>query len=370
MIEVLTDPQIFVGQNAGGISRLFTELYRQFESDVNDVDMTVSGFWFGDNLYANACGMPQWKLLTNRNFRGKTRLQKSIAKIQTVYALKNRRVDIFHPTYYDPYFIPHLEKRPFVLTVHDMIHELYAEEFFPEDRITSRNKLLLAEQATRIIAVSQATKRDLSQLFKIDESRIDVVYHGASVRPQQTSSFRPREARTEILYVGQRGAYKNFEVLVRATGLIAAKIPTVHVRCIGGGAFSEAERSLFRSFELSGRFSQEFVSEDELYQAYRRAGVFVFPSRCEGFGIPLLEAFSCGCPVIASDIPVFREVAGDAAVYFDPSLHERLAELLLKILSDKDFAGQLTLNGYQQSAHFSWERCATETAEVYRKALA
>ena len=135
---------------------------------------------------------------------------------------------------------------------------------------------------------------------------------------------------------------------------------------MGGGPFTRDEKRLMTRLGVLNRIFQLSLSDAKLSAAYLRALVFVFPSLYEGFGIPILEAFSQHCPVVASDIPVFREIAGDAAIYFDPGEPEELRAAVEHIIDDTALRQDLMARSAARSRLFSWERCARETAETYQ----
>ena len=356
-MKVLFDPQVFAWQRYGGISRLFAELYREYTTKDYGVELFVP-LWYGDNVYAKDSQMPQRSLLTDRHFLGKSRISKVINTALFPKLTKQADPDIVHPSYYDDSFRRSTREIPFILTVHDMIHERYHDTFFTRDKTITRKKKELVHSAARIIAVSEATKRDLIELFEVQEKKINVVYHGNSLtycnnkKKEQTQYDRPY-----ILFVGERSWYKNFLFFLSGIApLIQNK--DLDLWCVGGGPFTRKEKRLMARLNVLNRIFQFNLSEAKLSKAYMGALVFVFPSLYEGFGIPILEAFSQHCPVVASDIPVFREIAGDAAVYFDPSQPEALRAVVERVIDDTALRQALTTQGAARGKLFSWQRCA------------
>ncbi len=186
-MKILYDHQIFTSQKYGGISRYFYELVREL-TDTQKVECEIpllvsNNHYISDNKYVKYVD-----LLPNKQFRGKGRIFNYLNKPNTILKLKQQKFDVFHPTYYDPYFLTYLGKKPFVLTVHDMIHEKFSDMFLSTDK-TTEQKRLLVEKATKIIAISQTTKKDLIELFGTDESKIEVVYHGNSMFPKANISI-------------------------------------------------------------------------------------------------------------------------------------------------------------------------------------
>jgi glycosyltransferase involved in cell wall biosynthesis len=272
--------------------------------------------------------------------------------------------DLFHPTYYKTYFLGKLD-RPFVITVHDMVHEIFDSTRIRDDG-TARNKRILCQHASRIIAVSNNTKNDLCRLLGVPAEKIAVIHHGTNLRYRG----EPRlHTAPYILYVGARGGYKNFGTFLSAAASLARR-HGVDILCAGGGQLTAFEKRSIDSLGLAGRMRHVPAgSSGELSSLYHFASVFCYPSLYEGFGLPLLEAFACGCPVAASATSSIPEVAGNAAEYFDPNSPDAIADRIERILLDPDRSAQLVSAGADRLRAFSWEKSARQTYAVYREAL-
>lgn len=357
-MNVLYDHQIFSLQRFGGISRYFSELAARVSSRV--------AVLASENEYLAA--MPFYRGLTldgSRRFPGKTTLVQAVNAGYARAKLVGREYDLFHPTYYHPYFLGYLGKRPYVLTVYDMAHEVYPDCFGANDR-TAAWKRIVIRQADRIIAISEFTRQELMRLYGLDGVRIDVVHLASSFQGRnEPVSEKIRQIGAYILYVGNRNRYKNFDLFIRAMAPLLARDPGLRIVCAGGGAFDVAELALIESLRLTGRLLQVRASDEELAQLYAAARVFVFPSLYEGFGIPVLEAFSCGCPVIVSGSGSLPEVAGDAGLVADAGDESALRDSVQRVLSDDQLRNELIGRGYNRAALFSWERVARETVAVY-----
>lgn len=354
-MRVLYDYQAFM-QRHGGVSRYFTELIGALER--------IRGFeaWvpplFSDNEYFTDTKT----LLTRRHFKGKERLMSAVNRARGSRAFV-RPFDVFHPTYYHPYFLQRLQ-RPFVLTVHDMIHELFSENGIHDDG-TCRNKSRLCDKAARIIAVSCNTKNDLCRLLGVQESKVTVIPHATSLRYDGEPRLHDRPY---ILSVGARSGYKNFEVFVRAAGMVLPRYG-VELVCVGGGPFTHDERDAISKSGLAGKVRCiRTATSRQLSSLYHFASAFCCPSLYEGFGMTVLEAFACGCPVTASGTSSLPEVAGNAAEYSDPRSAESIAEGIDRILSDSEYAAALVRKGTERVRAFSWERAAEQTLKVYQNA--
>jgi glycosyltransferase involved in cell wall biosynthesis len=172
-----------------------------------------------------------------------------------------------------------------------------------------------------------------------------------------------------LLYVGTRSGYKNFRAFVGAIAPLLKADADLVVLCVGGGAFNTSERKFFSELRIFDRLTQVEASDPELASLYHSARAFVFPSLYEGFGIPILEAFSCGCPCVLSRASCFPEIAGDAALYFDVDDEDSMTELIRKALYDESVRNELVTRGLQRHKMFSWQKTAKETLDVYRSAV-
>jgi glycosyltransferase involved in cell wall biosynthesis len=369
-MKVLWDPQVFTWQAHGGISRLFVETWRELRAQDPGVEVIVPR-WIGPNGYAVDAGLPQTTIDTARRFPGRKALVRAFNRWSLKRAVRLARPALVHPTYFDPGFLKLTGDTPFVLTVFDMVHERFAQSGLRFDRKTSERKRKLIDAAARVIAISEATKQDVIDYAGVAAERIDVACPGNSlVAPPSLASgevpTRGAGGRPYLLFVGQRPSYKNFASFLQG---VADLLTTrdLALRCIGGGPFTDEDLGQIRALGLADRVTQETLTDMALALAYRDALVFVFPSLGEGFGIPLLEAFCCGCPVAASDIPVFREVAADAVSYFDPRQPESIAVAVAALLDDSALRARLIAAGAGRLRLFSWARAARDTAETYRK---
>ena len=171
-----------------------------------------------------------------------------------------------------------------------------------------------------------------------------------------------------LLYVGNRGGYKNFLRLLEAYGTSPQLKMGYELICFGGGAFHADELETMRTLGLvSGQVSQLGGDDQMLAKLYEHASAFVFPSLYEGFGIPPLEAMSHDCPVVCSNTSSIPEVVGDAGEYFDPADTESMRAAIERIVTSDSHRNLLIAKGRERLKHFSWDRCAIETLDIYRK---
>jgi len=389
-MKVLYDHQTFTIQSYGGISRYFFELMSSFNrSGLVDFKLPIE---YSNNHYLHGADFIKDikrfqtadEFLCGLRFRGKAKIYRfarvlgmiahaeRINKRHSIASLREGGFDVFHPTYYDPYFLDSIGRKPFILTIHDMTHELILDRRFTthKDPVLERKKIL-AQKASKIIAVSENTKKDIIRIYGTDAEKISVVYHGSSLNGDRINQAVADDLPGRyILFVGDRMRYKNFTFFMEAVSELLRSDRDLMVVCAGGSGFSKGERMLFESMGLSERILYQSISGgDDLAAIYHKALAFVFPSLYEGFGIPVLEAFSCGCPAILSDASSLPEVGGDAAVYFDPSNAGSLGDAVAGVIYDEKTRAKLIKKGYERSKQFSWEKTARETARVYEEVI-
>lgn len=361
-MHVLFDHQTFSIQAYGGISRYFDRLISGINAtSFNQASLAVQ---WSDNIYIH-----RQAPFANWQFKGRRRLLYALNRQVSQQALRRGNFDLLHATYYDPYFLTYLRRQPFVITIHDMIHERLHPQFAelqPDRYVTGKH--LLAQRATAIITVSEFTRHDVISLLSVDPARVHVVHHGCSL-PLPTTGQLPSINRPYLLFVGSRGHYKNFAGLLRAFALVRDH-PDLNLICAGGGSFTSAEQQQIQALELTHRVRQiTFYTDQALADLYASAAAFVFPSFYEGFGIPVLEAFSSGCPCVLSQTSSLPEVAGEAALYIDPSDPQNIAQVVDKLLINSVLKKDLIEKGYQRLQAFSWPRAVGQTLAVYQSIL-
>lgn len=372
MMKVLFDPQIFNDQFYGGISRYYSEIYNQIKNQ--NLTILELPIFYSENIHLNEKKILNEKLnsiekfcIKNNFFKRKIirRLKRKNLKY-TNLTLSKQDFDVLVPTYYNPYFLENIGNKPFVLTVYDMIHEIFPHYFGENDKISEWKKILFPK-ATKIIAVSQNTKKDILKFFpEINPDKIHVIYHGYSEMEDKSTNIKLPEK--YILYVGNRENYKNFIFFAKSIENLLKKEKDLNVFCAGGTPFYDEEINLFESMGLKERFIQYRFQDYELAQIYQKALCFVFPSMYEGFGIPVLEAMANSCPIILAKHSSFPEVAGDAGIYFDLNDSEDLATNIEKTINDKDFRNEIIEKGIENVKRFTWENAANECFKVYQLA--
>ncbi|WP_300978458.1 glycosyltransferase family 1 protein [Flavobacterium sp.] len=367
-MRILYDDQIFTNQQYGGISRYFSELIKRFDGVENSCNVSTL---FSNNAYYNKeVSSKVCSFFPNNNFRGKGRIMRSFNTEISKYAVQKGGFEVFHPTYYDPYFLKVIKKRPFVVTFYDMIHEKFENQFadLKMDIKIFQHKKRLLEHSSKIIAISETTKNDIMEFFDVDASKIDVVYLGNSLQNFDIG-HRPLVEDDYVLFVGNRGLYKNFDFFITAIAslLINSNLKLI---CAGGGDFSPFEIVLIHSLKLENRVVFKKISNDDvLANYYAHALFFCFPSLYEGFGIPVLESFACGCPTLLSNGGSLPEIGGDAALYFDPTDGESLRKAMEELINNNVLRLKLKEKGFERLKQFSWDTTFLETLEVYKSVI-
>lgn len=367
-MRILYDHQCFVQQQYGGVSRYHYQLIKEL-SKLQDVEVTLS-LKYSNNFYIKEDKSFEVKqFFPNHNFYFKRTLLDYINRFSTNYALKNGDYDIFHPTYYKPYFLNHINNKPFIITVYDSIHEKYPEIINSIDK-TLENKKVLLYKAGLILAISNSTKNDLIQLYNVSPEKIEVVYLAASINKQMAL---PKEKlnlpERYILYVGNRDFYKNFNNFLLAIEPLLKDNPELFLIAAGGGKFNASELKLFEIKNLKNKILYKPADDTSLATLYKNALAFVFPSLYEGFGIPALEAMNCDCPVVMSNTSSLPEVGGEAAIYFNPTKIDDIREKIASVIFNDELREDLIKKVAVQRNNFSFKRTALKTKEAYEKLL-
>lgn len=285
------------------------------------------------------------------------------------------RIDVFHCQYMGSPF----SATPYVVTLHDIIHEIYPE-FYPNSLrfFMSLFYPLSARRAATVLTVSEYCKEAIVKLYKVPEKNVIVAYDGVSdeFKPIRDKSLVNSVGKKyginkeNILFVGRLEPRKNIPGLFKAFYSLKKHHNIPHQLVIVGmkdfkynEIYDTAKRlKLDEDIVFTGRVEQE-----DLPMIYNGADLFVFPSFGEGFGIPPLEAMACGIPVITSNTTALPEVVGDAGIMINPWDKEELSEMMYKVLSDSGLRNKMRNKGLEQSKRFSWSRTAEKVLRVYEE---
>ena len=366
-MKILYDHQIFTQQIYGGISRYFFELANHIVLNKPEkvTVKIVSPFYKNNYLSADN---------TNFLFRGfklpDFTKSAGLCSIMNSFFFpilsKHYNPNIIHQTYYDILKYKRIRAKK-IITIHDMIHELFPDEFLKKDN-TSKLKKIAVANADHRICVSKNTQNDLIKLFNVDIKKTTVIHHGFSLRTQEIKNPE-KTHKPFLLYIGSRKGYKNFKRFIEAYA--ANKIKNFFDLVIfGGGKINKDEIAIFDRLEIPRHSIKQVDGDDALLGGYyKNASLFIYPSLYEGFGIPPLEAMSYGCPVVCSNISSIPEVVGDGALLFDPYSVSSIKDNIISVLYDDKIRSSLILKGLKHVKKFSWERCAKETYKVYKEVL-
>lgn len=366
MIKVLFDHQKFSTQRYGGITRYFANIIEGIKTE-QDFSYQI-GCLYSPNFYIRNESIFLNNAFGRRLFD--SRLRNRIYSVNQKYCerlLKGGNFDVFHPTYYDSYFIGRT-KKPVVVTIHDMTHERFPEYFWAQDTLT-RNKRLNIEAADKIIAISETTKADLLTYSNVDPSKIEVIYHGIETELPAVIEDVPEMPSSYFLYVGDRSGYKNFYRFLDAFKKLSEKYKDIHVILAGGGALARADREVISRLRLQDRIKHLHVSDGQLNYLYKNSIAFVYPSLHEGFGLGILEAFRVGCPVILSDTPCFREIGADAVNFFDTYDVDSQLASMEKLLTEDGYRSELIERGYKRLLDFELKTSLNQTYNVYKSLI-
>ena len=293
--------------------------------------------------------------------------------------LRRERVDLFHAPHY---VLPPLIPCKSVVTIHDCIH-LRFPQYLPNRLayVYARSSLWVAtHRSSRVLTVSETSKRDILRYFRVPERKIDVIYNAIDERlreaPSEDEVARVRERYQLkdpfVLYTGNIKPHKNLERLIEAFHTLRRDgLEHVKLLIIGDeiSKYATLRRAVHRhKLHKHVRFFG-FVSDKTLASLYRLASVFVFPSLYEGFGLPPLEAMAAGTPVITSNVSSLPEVVGDAAVLIDPYDPGAIADAMRRVLTDSALHADLRQRGLARVRDFSWERSVTRVREIYGEVL-
>jgi len=342
-VRILVDGRIYRLQQHGGINTLFNELLPRIAKQKDcEVELLLTGHPRG--------GVPE-------------AVHRKLAPFPFAAGFLAKDPFVFLSTYFTETKAPRAVP---VAVVYDLNHELFPEYYQgPWGRWLRRRYPAYLRHATRVIALSEKTKKDVLACYGLEPSRVDVVRPAVSHSHFFPDKPHPTEEAPYFLYVGGRQYYKNFNFLLRAFALQReARL------IVAGKPWTLSEREHLHQLAIQDRVELRPLPDHEgLRRLYSGAAAFVFPSLHEGFGFPTLEAMACGCPVLLSDTEVFREVAGKAGHYFDPGSVDSLVAKLQAALAP-DFRLRHSGKARARALEYSWDESAKLWGQSLRRALA
>ena len=357
-MKVVINGSIFFIQKNGGISRYLTNLFSalvKMKINIKIVapihkNVLLKNIKKGDKFSNYFSRFPNYFFLNQIN--------NYLSKI----SINSYKPDIIHDSYYSE-GLKNFKNIKKIVTIHDLIHEKFYSQY-PINKKKEKQRII--NITDHFICVSKSTRNDLIEYYDIKKKDTSVIYHGCDHFKNFTQEISYKNKYGNfILYVGSREKYKNFKILCDVFKKIS---PTkkINVVCFGGGHFKKKE---LPKFHKDMKFYQVNGSDKVLFNLYKNALCYISTSLYEGFGIPAIEAMSLNCPVICSNINVYKEVCGSAALYFEPSNHKQIKKIILKLLENKRLRNKMITLGLRKSKNYTWRKCANKTIEVYKKVL-
>ena len=374
LMKVFYDSEMFLLQNNGGVSRYFSEIISTFVVNEKLGIEPILTFKKSNNQYLQSMNdknlikispvsIPYFSPISAKKmlltYGGLKNLNSSISGAIKVGSARN---GMFHATYYRPNLWESFGNKTLAITVHDFIPEKLGWNGIKNPHLGKRK---LAKRADIIFCVSQSTANDLHEFYKVSDTKVHVVPHGVSEVSTLDEKLK-LSLKANILYVGGRWGYKNFEQLASAMSILWQKGFDIQLNTIGP-KFSTEEVEVYFKPEFRKYWTHfEKVSDEKLYELYSSASMLVVTSKMEGFGLPILESYSRGTLVLASDIPVFREVCGSLGRYFQIGNPESLVDCIHRGLEEclnPNLISELLL----YASRFSWKNSAEKMATVYKQ---
>ncbi|PIW37230.1 MAG: hypothetical protein COW24_01315 [Candidatus Kerfeldbacteria bacterium CG15_BIG_FIL_POST_REV_8_21_14_020_45_12] len=370
------DARFFGGEQSKGLGR-YTQKLIEYLAEHDQENEYV--------IFLQPESLPQWHI-KNTNFtvvEAPYHWYSIAEQIFMPWKIFRAKVDFMHFPHFN---VPLLYRAPFIATIHDLIiiH-------FPTERATTLGPLLYkfkhwagsrvmqhaVKRSQHIITVSEFSKRDISEYYKIDPSKITVTYEAA----EHTTRSKPNDNSIAILkkygikslyvlYVGNAYPHKNLEVLLQVMKQLQDRETDPSFRLVLVGKedyfYSRLKQEAW-AMNIDDRvIFTDFVPDEELASLYSEALAYIFPSRYEGFGLPPLEAMHYGTPVLAANTSCLPEILGDAAIYFDPNDISGIIKSIQQVIDEPATRQNLIERGLIQADRYSWKRMMKQTIAVYQ----
>jgi glycosyltransferase involved in cell wall biosynthesis len=358
-MKIAISNTIFFIQKFGGISRYFINLSNEFDKSKLEYKIIAP---ISKNILLK-------KKHNNKISLHFSRFPNTAALVNLNNFLFNRYIQIFNPDIlHETYYSNNVRnfKKIKILTIYDTIHEKYSENYSKE-QIDRKKKVL--NYVDHFICISKYTQECFVELYNIPINKTSVIYlSGEHIKKKLNYNHLIFEKynlkkNSFFLFVGSRDKYKNFQLLKECL-ILSNKFRDFKIVCFGGGNFSHYEFN-----NLNDSFINIQGDDGELKYLYENAFALIAPSIEEGFGITILEAMELGCPVLCSDIKVFREVGGLAPMYFSPSSEDELIDRMEKLILDKSRRDLMIKEGLNRCKSYSWKFCANQTEKIYKSLL-
>ena len=314
-----------------------------------------------------------------------TRRSKAVSKalwrsFSVVKELKKDKIELYHGLSNEIPFNIRKSGIKSVVTIHDLIFKVYPKHYKRFDRTVYDRKFRYScEKSDKIIAISEHTKKDIVKYYKIDASKIEVIYQPCAPLFYEESRLPNKEVLKKhklpekyLLYVGSVSERKNLKTIIEAYLLIPSEIRIPLVIVGSGGKYMSQSKTLIKKLKLEKFFIwlEELSNNQQLKIIYQNAAAFIYPSLYEGFGIPIAEALLCKTPVITSNTSAMPEAGGPDSIYIDPLNERQMAEAIELVLTDASLRKKMTENGYKYAREkFDAEKCTHQLMQCYRICL-
>ncbi len=350
-MKILFDHSIFLHQKVGGISKYIVKLNENLNKreKISKIFCPISINYYLKNtnvekdnlLYISKIPLFSRKLIFFIN------------NFLTLIYFYIYKPNFIHLSYYNNFY--NFFKIPYVLTVYDLTHE-------KTKRLTQNlDKKKVIFNAKKIFCISNNTKKDLIKYYNIKSSKIRVTYLGI-----EQNTFHKLRKKKYLLFVGSRSSYKNLHNLLVAFSKSIYLKKNYKLIVFGDRNFTDDEIFLLNKLKINKKVIFKTGNDQDLKKYYTNASLFVFPSKYEGFGLPLLEAMRFGCSVVCSNIAVFKEVAGNSCFYFNPNNAINIKTTLERALKSHSLRRKKIKQGFQQIKKFTWKKTAVNTYKEYK----
>lgn len=371
-MKIWIDGMVYARSPVGGIRRYFDELLARLPQMDSTAELFVTEASLGSvGVHDKIHVVPVFSSFQSA-VTHPARTLRSLLKRARFY---RKGPDIFHASYYTKSPFP---KSRNVVTVYDFV-DAHHPELHPNGSAFLAQQRSAIEAADCVLAISECTRRDVLKFTDTPPERVRTIKLAAGdiFRTTQVSSEARHLLRDTLcqgnpywLFVGRRGSYKNFTRALQAYAALASSMTSHLVICGPDEPWASEHQALLDKHDLKSRVHLlGAVSDQRLVELYAASQLMVYPSLSEGFGIPLLEAMACGTPLACSDIPVFREVAGSAAEYFNPLCSDDMAAALRRAAEPRRSAELIQQGAARITRWPSWNDVARDTLSVYQQLL-
>lgn len=351
-MNLVYDNIVFNIQKAGGISVYWKELIDRILLD-ESINFTAYEYASAEsNIFRKGIAIDSDCLVTQTSSLGL-----KYYRYKNIKDYSNEK-KIFHSSYFRTMYGKNIKN---IVTVYDFTYERKFKSLTRYIHIYQKKRAML--KADAIICISENTKKDLLNLYpNLSEKRIDVIH--ISYDEKSYYKLGIERKKNEVLFVGARSNYKNFDSAVEVISLVDDVILN-----IVGEPLTEAEENLLNN-KLNGRYIiHTHISNLDLNRLYNEAICLFYPSEYEGFGIPILEAMAAGCPVIALNTSSIPEVAGDAGILFSNINKIEMSKTIIKLRENNEYRNNVVQKGTENIKRFSWDKCYRETIALYKDLL-